>query len=83
MYDCDVHAVGTNLSASVYQLGERAKLATTLPLFLYHDTLEKSSDCKKRFVLGHSARYPFSVLAGIVAPERVVLKYFTQSTFAP
>ena len=36
-----------------------------------------------RFVFPASQRYHLSVLGDIVAPERVVLKYFTQSTFAP
>ena len=36
-----------------------------------------------RFVLAHSQRYPFKILGEIGSQAIVVLKYFTQSTFAP
>lgn len=45
--------------------------------------VEKSSDCRKRFVLAHSHRKPFKVLGDIGFPLISVLKHFTPSTFEP
>lgn len=44
--------------------------------------VEKSSDCRKRFVLAHSHRKPLRVLSGIGVPLISVSKYFTPSTIA-
>lgn len=72
-----------NKSAVILPSGAIATFVVIVPSEISDQVVEKSSDCRKRFVLAHSAKYPLSVLLGIGVPLRSVSKYFTPSTFAP
>ena len=72
-----------NKSAVILPSGAIATFVVIVPSEISDQVVEKSSDCKKRFVLAHSQRKPFRVLGDIGNQARVVLKHFTPSTFEP
>lgn len=72
-----------NKSAVILPSGAIATFVVIVPSEISDQVVEKSSDCKKRFVLAHSQRKPLSVFSGIAIPFMSVSKYFTPSTFEP
>ena len=72
-----------NKSAVILPSGAIATFVVIVPSEISDQVVEKSSDCKKRFVLAHSQRKPLSVLGDIGNQAIVVLKHFTPSTFEP
>ena len=71
-----------NKLAVILPSGPVVAFPVTAPSHMSHHRL-KSSVFMNRFVLAHSQRKPLSVLGEIGSQARVVLKYLTQSTFAP
>ena len=72
-----------NKSAVILPSGAIATFVVIVPSEISDQVVEKSSDCRKRFVLAHSHRKPLRVLSGIGVPFMSVSKYFTPSTFEP
>ena len=72
-----------NKSAVILPSGAIATFVVIVPSEISDQVVEKSSDCKKRFVLAHSQRKHFRVSGEIGFPLISVLKHFTPSTFAP
>ena len=72
-----------NKSAVILPSGAIATFVVIVPSEISDQVVEKSSDCRKRFVLAHSQRKPLSVSREIGNQAIVVLKHFTPSTFAP
>ena len=72
-----------NKSAVILPSGAIATFVVIVPSEISDQVVEKSSDCRKRFVLAHSQRKPLSVLGEIGNQAIVVLKHFTPSTFEP
>ena len=72
-----------NKSAVILPSGAIATFVVIVPSEISDQVVEKSSDCRKRFVLAHSQRKPLSVFSGIGLPFMSVSKYFTPSTIAP
>ena len=72
-----------NKSAVILPSGAIATFVVIVPSEISDQVVEKSSDCRKRFVLAHSQRKPLSVLGDIGNQAIVVLKHFTPSTFEP
>ena len=72
-----------NKSAVILPSGAIATFVVIVPSEISDQVVEKSSDCRKRFVLAHSHRKPLSVLGDIGNQAIVVLKHFTPSTFEP
>ena len=72
-----------NKSAVILPSGAIATFVVIVPSEISDQVVEKSSDCRKRFVLAHSQRKPLSVSCEIGNQAIVVLKHFTPSTFEP
>lgn len=72
-----------NKSAVILPSGAIATFVVIVPSEISDQVVEKSSDCRKRFVLAHSQRKPLSVSGEIGNQAIVVLKHFTPSTFEP
>ena len=72
-----------NKSAVILPSGAIATFVVIVPSEISDQVVEKSSDCRKRFVLAHSHRKPLRVLGDIGNQAIVVLKHFTPSTFEP